>query len=398
MRVLGIIGDCLTVNSSANLCHLAYIRALVHRGFEVELLCADEKYARNDESLKIPDGVNVIQYPQSFYERLAGLKRMKKQISGNENHGTQETSGGNGKIKRIIRSIYGVYGTYRGWHQHAKHFRSEKYYDFILSISCPYVSHLTALSLIRSQKIHYGKWIQIWEDPWYTDIANEMSGKEEVLRAERYLCQSAEDIIYVSPLTLENQKLLYPESAEKMRFVPPIAYYKDIGETPPFSSLSFGYFGDYEPSVRNLLPFYEAAKNENWRVFICGKSSSAFESSGQILVKPRIPLTELHIYEKQVNVLVFLCNRTGGQIPGKIYQYSASDKLILFILDGNSEEKKAIRRCFEKLERYFFCENNPEDIKRAVQEMLKCDKKEMAKPSAAFEEENILDEILKGEA
>ncbi len=43
MKVLVINGDCVTRNSSANLCHMAYIRGLVNLGYEVTLLSADPK-------------------------------------------------------------------------------------------------------------------------------------------------------------------------------------------------------------------------------------------------------------------------------------------------------------------------------------------------------------------
>ena len=37
MKILVINGDCITTNSSANLCHLAYIKGLVDSGYEVTL-------------------------------------------------------------------------------------------------------------------------------------------------------------------------------------------------------------------------------------------------------------------------------------------------------------------------------------------------------------------------
>ena len=70
--------------------------------------------------------------------------------------------------------------------------------------------------------------------------------------------------------------------------------------------------------------------------------------------------------EDATDVLVFLCNRTGGQIPGKIYQYSATNKIILFILDGTDEEKRILKNYFAQFNRYVFCENTVEDISRAI--------------------------------
>ncbi len=70
--------------------------------------------------------------------------------------------------------------------------------------------------------------------------------------------------------------------------------------------------------------------------------------------------------EDATNVLIFLCNRQGGQIPGKIYQYSATDKIVLFIMDGTDEERKVLYNYFAPFNRYVFCDNTKEDIIRAI--------------------------------
>ena len=62
MKILVVVADCLTINSSANLCHLAYIKGMVDLGHSVELLCANEQGERVDLALKIPSAVKVISY------------------------------------------------------------------------------------------------------------------------------------------------------------------------------------------------------------------------------------------------------------------------------------------------------------------------------------------------
>ena len=77
-------------------------------------------------------------------------------------------------------------------------------------------------------------------------------------------------------------------------------------------------------------------------------------------------LDELKKIEDKTNILIFLCNKSGGQIPGKIYQYAASNKTILFILDGSVEEKEVLKDFFEKYNRFVFCDNNVSSIKNAI--------------------------------
>lgn len=177
----------------------------------------------------------------------------------------------------------------------------------------------------------------------------------------------AEHICYVSPLTLENQKKLYPESAHKMYWAPLPFYYKNDEQGSTVNKYNnYGYFGDYAPASRDLAPFYAAAKNIGVNVNICGNPSNLFAQTDKITIYPRLQLGELKPIEDKTNVLVFLCNRKGGQIPGKIYQYSATYKTILFILDGTDEEKKVLKSYFEQFNRYIFCENTVEDIERAI--------------------------------
>ena len=59
MNILVINGDCIQTNSSANLCHLAYIRGLLDAGYQVTLLSADGRDYKIDSSMKIPDEVTT---------------------------------------------------------------------------------------------------------------------------------------------------------------------------------------------------------------------------------------------------------------------------------------------------------------------------------------------------
>ena len=61
MKILVINGDCIQINSSANLCHLAYIRGLLDSSHEVTLISADGRDYKLDESMRIPEGVKSLE-------------------------------------------------------------------------------------------------------------------------------------------------------------------------------------------------------------------------------------------------------------------------------------------------------------------------------------------------
>ena len=374
MNILVINGDCIQTNTSANLCHLAYIRGLLDAGHDVALLSADGRDYHLDESMVIPEQVKQhTYYGVSFYEKLSLRKRAATSavVPAAASSETVKKSGLRsliGKAKSFVLSLYGVHGTYATFVRKAQAFRSEEEYDYILSISTPVTSHLLAHNLLKAGRIKGKHWIQIWEDPWYTD-AYGFNGKDRIYREEKRLLSFAEKICYVSPLTLENQKRLYPESADKMYWQPLPFYYKAEKTKADYVKNRYGYFGDYAPAARNLQPFYEAAKQTGIEVNICGNPSNLFAPTEAIHIHPRLPLQQMKPIEDSTNVLIFLCNRKGGQIPGKIYQYSATDKTILFIMDGTEDEQAVLKDYFGKFNRYVFCQNTAEDIARTIREI-----------------------------
>lgn len=402
MKILVINCDCITVNSSANLCHLAYIRGLVDSGYAVTLLSADGKDYVTDKAMDIPDSVNqVTYYAVSLYEKLSLRKKAISVVSApvsttplspeiNKDSLVQ-------RIKRMVLSIYGPHTICATFVRKAINFRSKEEYDYVLSISTPPASHRLAYELIKRKHIKCRHWIQIWEDPWYSD-AYGFSGKKSIYREEHFLLNCAEKICYVSPLTLKNQQRLFPDSADKMYWQPlPFYYQTEQMLNDKVTNNSYGYFGDYNPLVRNLEPFYEAAKLTNITVSICGNPCNRFAPTERIHIHPRLPLDKLRPIEDSTNVLVFLCNRQGGQIPGKIYQYSATNKTILFIMDGTEDEQKVLWDFFGKFNRYVCCQNTVEDITRAIRQIESGTLKEISnKPLEEFDPKRTIENILRG--
>lgn len=407
MEILVINGDCILTNTSANLCHLAYIKGLVEAGHNVTLLSADGRDYITDPSMVVPDEVKCFTYyAVSFYEK-ASLMKIKKHGQGKTSDLTQagltlDKSRENitQKIitfsKKAILSLYGVHGIYAKFVKKAQQFRSNIAFDYILSISTPPSSHLLAYKLIKAKHVQGKHWIQIWEDPWCSDVYG-FSEKRKIYNEEKRLLSFAERICYVSPLTLKNQQKMYPESADKMYWKPLPCYYAERENKTSFSKNIYGYFGAYYPVARNLEPFYQAAVKIGIEANICGDPSTLFPATDTIHVYARLPLDKLRPIEDSTNVLIFLCNRKGGQIPGKIYQYSATTKTILFILDGTEEEKTVLKEYFGQFNRYVFCENTVEDIIRAIKEIENnCIGGTTNRPLNYFAPQKIVGEILDG--
>lgn len=399
MKVLVVAGYCLHINSSANLCHISYIKGLLDCGHIVDLLTVSDKNLNIDEGIHIPHVRRIYKFDSSLYEQLGAKKSKQIKLDKSAEQQISKTTSKNEfkiKIKEYIRNIYGIYGTDIIWYLHAMHWKSDEHYDYVVSLSHPPVSHKLVEKLLKTKHLMAKKWIQIWEDPWYADIFG-LSHNDKVKKEEKRLLSLCDTIYYVSPLTLVYQKKSFINSSLKMKWQPLPSYYESDLSFQDYNDLYCGYFGDYNPHVRNLLPFYNVANKLNIKVNICGNSSLCLDSTESIKICPRMGLKELKKYENQCNVLVFLCNLKGGQIPGKIYQYAATNKLILFILDGTNEEKQELYHYFSQFGRFVFCYNNEESIENAIRELKeKSRQSSYITPLLEFTPSNIMKNILEG--
>lgn len=401
MKILFIVGYCLKVNSSANLCHASYINGFINSGHDVDLLTVSEKGQKIDESINLPNVRNLYTYDCSLYEQYGNRNKSTSTVNTEKNTSESEAIDKPsikgqiiGKAKLLLRQSYGVYTPDIAWYNRAKSFKSKEQYDLVISLVFPPTSVKLANYLKKTGKVKATKWLQIWEDPWSTDLScADISEKTKVEEAK--LIKTEDKIMYVSPLTMEYQKQIFPESADRMCWLPLPSYYKSNENVLNFGDLTFGYFGDYTSSVRNLQPFLDTIYHNDIDTYICGGTDLSVSSKGNVCINPRLPLNELKEYEDKTNVIVFLCNLKGGQIPGKIYQYSATNKAILFILDGTEEEKKIIKDYFSQFNRYIFCDNNEESIKKAIDSIPELVKNpDYTKPLDNFDSKNIVKAIL----
>ena len=373
MNVLVITGCCLKENTSANLCHRSYINGFLKLGHTVDLVSFSENGIVIDESIVLPKvRKHYVFNGVSLYERLAGKKANKtpnSSISEDFIEKTSDVVSLKSKIfslaKTAFRKSYGIYNPSIVWFRNGKKLKIDEKYDLVVSLSYPQVSHLLTAYLINKERIKTKRWIQLWEDPWTTDLGNR-DNYNKCLKAESKLLSTCKEIIYVSPITLKIQQDLFSKSKQNMKWFPLPSYYETELLDYNFPRNHYGYFGDYSSGIRNLVPFYNVAVEMGVVTYICGSSNKPFTSEANVSVYPRMPLDELKKYEDNTNVLICLFNLKGGQIPGKIYQYASTNKIVLVILDGTDEEKKVLKDYFSKYNRFIFCNNDEESIKSAI--------------------------------
>lgn len=380
MKVLYVVGACLTKNTSANMSHNGYVQGLLDNGCQVDILMAEDSWGVQDNALPIWEQASYFRYSSSSWQER--LRKKTKDTVLTATSGRADASAGtvknsfafNGKVaaRRFAKMLFykccpadPLYPLEKTWLRKAAKFSSDTVYDLVISNSSPAASHKLVGILLKKKQLKCKRWIQIWEDPWYFDL---YGGHRDIIREEEHaLLQEAVEIYYVSPLTLKYQQQHYSDCAHKMKHIP-LPYF-NFSKTPPLTdeNWSFGYFGDYYSSTRNLVPFYEALVHSGYTGYIYGDSNETLEATEKIEVCGRVTLDELDKVQAKTKVLVHLCNLRGGQIPGKIYHYSATTNPILFILDGTLEEQRVLRSYFGRFNRYYFCENRKESIYSAMQ-------------------------------
>lgn len=409
MNVLYIVGANLTRNTSANMSHNAYLQGLIENGCNVDVIMESDSWGEIDSSLKLYDKAKYYEYNSvSLSDKIrkrfsnsnskqVGADDTDKKNSIRKNKGLSTKQSIRQFTKKFFYLVFkpdALYPLDKTWIKEASAFSADKQYDLVISNSSPAASHKLADILIKKKRIHTDRWIQIWEDPWYYDLYGGHTEAEKI--EEHNLLENASEVYYVSPLTLMYQKRYYSDCAEKMKCIPlPFLDFSNAAIDSITHPNSFGYFGDYYSVTRNLKPFYKALVQSGYKGYIYGDSDLSLNDTKQIEVSGRVTLDVLSKIQEKTEVLVHLSNLKGGQIPGKIYHYSATTKPILFILDGTEEEKKALLEFFGKYERYYFCDNTTE----AVLDMMKkiCSEKKDFMPVDQFNPKNVIQRIIDAE-
>lgn len=382
MKILYVSSRPLEDNSSATFRNRATMSGLIRNGHQVEFitLAPDRSHPTFDGNIKL-DGVKVRYLTQGNAENIAHFVRGSKLFTF---------------LKKIHHLFHrdDIYDHTKAITRHAKDIDVSRY-DLVISSSDPKSSHLFVGEIQKHSKMNI-PWIQIWGDPFASDITVHDNGKRKAMQTEEdRLMNLATRIVYVSKMTAEDQKRRYPQYANKIVYVP-TPYFEPLIFGRPFpqslSELKLCYCGEYHSAVRNIYNLYEAAKKLHISLTICGRSDKPVESVDNIKSYPRVSAEKVDMIEAESDILVVVANSSGGQIPGKVYKYAATDKTILFILDG---EKEKIVDIFGGYNRYIFVENNIDDICDALTNIFKIRERYINKPLSAFSSTVVAEEIIK---
>lgn len=353
MRILTIFTQAIENNTSSMIRCRNVINGLATIGNHITVYSPfpDKNSIYYGEEFRINPGIEVRRYGKKTNYNMDKKGQNKKK---------------NGIILRIYRKfdLFGsaiIYIKYTN--DIIKKIEFEEY-DMVISFSSPVATHIISNKIVtRKGEIKY---IQQWGDPLVADITRKSLTPKWVQHIiESNLIHLADKVYYVSPFTLQEQKKLFPKYKDKMEFVPTPAE-KRLYEETYNKKLRIGYFGSYQTSARNIIPLYKAVKsNKEIELLIVGDSDINLQETDNIRLIDRTTPDHIDELMKQMDVIVCLMNSSGGQIPGKIYNYACTNKEILMVIDGDQGE--AIRMFLERYERFTFVKNNADSITNQLQ-------------------------------
>lgn len=381
MRILYVVSRPLEINTSASIRNHATINGLVQNGHKVTVVSSipDKNHGAYDGTLSI-EGVEKKYFHVGGTQTVANVGRKLTFLKG---------------LKPFVyKLLYGnqMYDNLKGLVRYVDKVHVEDY-ELVISSSDPKSSHLFVDELLKRSGKHI-PWIQIWGDPFADDITLQGNKKHVVETEERRLLTLADKVVYVSDLTCQSQKKKYPESRDKMNYIPiPYLTQRMSGREFPkeYRDIKLCYCGDYGSHIRDLRPLYEAAKEAGIFLQVCGMSDLELEASSLSSILPRQTAKKVREFEDEADVLIHLSNKSGTQIPGKIYQYVSTDKTILFILDGDCVHLKSV---FEPYNRFIFVNNKKDEMEDVLKRLPELRKTVINKPLKSFSAKEISNRIL----
>lgn len=361
MKVLYIVSRPIEINASSSVRNKATIQGLLEAGCVVRLVTTqpDHNHPAYDSSMSI-SGLKTDYIQQGSSESVVRIGRKLKFLA---------------PLKKLVYQFLMHNQIYDNLVTTVDHVNKLTIdlgdVDCIISSSDPKSSHLLAKKLIELHPEFHGRWIQIWGDPFIGDITFENKQINHIKKEEHMLVSAADQVVYVSPLTLIEQQKLYPDCAAKMTYEPipyvqtRVSELRDLTISRP---IEIAYCGDYLSSVRNVMPLYDFVKqSDRYHLTICGTTDLHLKQTAQITIYPRVGRDKVTQIEEKADILVHLSNLKGTQIPGKIYQYAGTNKPILFILDG---EKTVLRNLFGQYKRFCFADNNIQQIGHCLSDIV----------------------------
>ena len=219
-------------------------------------------------------------------------------------------------------------------------------YDLMISSSDAKVSHFVG----RKYKRTYPSvpWIQIWGDPWMSDVNANWTDKIRIPFYEKKLINEADAVVYISEPTANEIKQKYPKYKQKIHFIPR-SYYSlceyDVSKTGDmhivYTGAIRGIYGRKIDSFVKVLDGYNNLHDRKIILDIYGHVDDAIKEtcfSENVHYYNGVDVSELPSVYKKANALLYLSNKQEStQIPGKLFDYLGTSSIILCLVNQGGD-------------------------------------------------------------
>jgi len=341
MNILYVSSFVYRKNSSAAIRNNKLIEGLVSIGNKVDVLTIDYNSEWTDSAL------------------LENIKRLGVSVNSYDISSVNEitTDSNKKKIKKylpkfiytLIKNIIAFPDVDKKWLY--KDILIDDKYDVVISSSDTKTSHYVAEKLFKKQKLK-AKWIQIWGDPWASDVNLDFFTKKIVSLFEYNLLKKAHEVFYVSELTTLEYKNKFPSFAHKIGCIGR-SYYKKLivdSSIKRENEVSIFYPGSLNEN-RSIIKFCESIENFNAnnekkiKLNICGHQSEdtieRYEKYTFVRLLGTKSVDEVYSQFSESDFLLFVDNGIRStQIPGKLFDYYGTNlPIIALVSNGNLKMK-----------------------------------------------------------
>lgn len=365
MKILYITNYYSLRNSSAAVRNNALVKGLIENGHEVDVLTV--RHSNFSTSPDLKEG-------HIIYSELFNLS-LRNNVKGKI---------GNGFLKKQLVKLYESYNklfhfpdSYYNWPNivNPSDFVN---YDMMISSSDGKISHFVGSKLKEALSLF---WIQIWGDPWMTDINSTCIDKIRIPRHEQKLLSKSDNIVYVSKVTADLMKATFTKFANKIYYIPR-SYYKVSDTLMPSASNEIHILYAGMISATRWQAMFTLLKtvsliNKRWQgkviVDIYGKIDEAaqqkFSQFDCVRMHSLVDADKILELYSQTHILLYISNVKGSsQIPGKLFDYMGVNRPVFCIVDDAKEETSVFLNSFK--EKCYVAENSEEEVKEKLNHLL----------------------------
>jgi hypothetical protein len=284
-----------------------------------------------------------------------------------------------GKIVKNIMYYFFFPDTFAGfekvaYEKYKEIYKNEKP-DILISSSGSCTSHLACLKIKKKFGIN---WIADFGDPWsLTDFKQRIWFYLFSKHYEKKVFDGSDLVLFTTDETLDSYKKIYPNINMNVLLYGYISkHFSSDMKYIRGNKINIAHIGAAFVNDRNLIPTIDVLSkfDDQINFSIIGNHSAKFEEfatnlSFNVFFEDRISFKDSLSKINQTDVLILVGNKSNLQVPGKVFHYIASNRIVLYIYQQDLKDDPSYE-ILKKFEGIFYCENNYEKINEQIEYII----------------------------